>query len=112
VGDSFLLGGIMIGPRQTAKLLLRAYDLRYNEDLTWKEIAKRLGVGYYWLMGHRPATDTKPDDLPDLLNSPDPLMRVQAMRDRRIRWKVIARQMGVDDWQTLAYALYKRQKDY
>lgn len=101
-----------IGPRQTAKLLLRAYDLRYNEDLTWKEIAKRLGVGYDWLMGHRPLVDSKPDDLPDLLNSPDPITRVQAMRDRRMRWKVIARQLGVDNWQTLAHLLYKSQKNY
>lgn len=102
----------MIGPRQTAALLIRAYDLRYNENLTWKEIAKRLDVSYEWLMNRRPETDTAPAALPDLLNSPDPITRVQAMRDRRMRWKAIARQMGADNWQTLSHLLYKRQKNY
>lgn len=97
---------MIYGPRKTADLLARATWLR-AEGLIWRDVAKRLGVSYDWLKNHR----AKLPDMPTPPVAPDDLLdRVQAMRDRRVRWKAIAKELGYDKWQTLYDALQRRKR--
>jgi orotate phosphoribosyltransferase-like protein len=97
---------MIFGPRRTAELLARASSLR-AEGYYWKDIAKRLKVTYAWLEHHRAKLDAMPTPP---VASGDLLDRVQAMRDRRVRWKAIARELGYDKWQTLYDALQRRKR--
>jgi orotate phosphoribosyltransferase-like protein len=97
---------MIYGPRKTADLLARASSLR-AEGFTWRYIAKQLKVSYGWLEHQR----TKLPDMPTPPVAPDDMLdRVQAMRDRRMRWKAIANELGYDKWQTLYDALQRRKR--
>lgn len=91
--------------RKTVELTEEMLRLRNDEKLTWTEIAKRLDVTLTWLQYRREKIPGIAGRL-TLDGSAANIAMARAMRERRIPWKIIARELGVEKWQTLARAVY------
>lgn len=98
------------GPRKTASLLAQAKVIRTEEQLSWREIAERIGVEAYWLQLHkRKLEDVKTgrivaipkDDLDQTL------AKIKAMREQKATWKTIGKTLG-GDW----LKLYRSYRHY
>lgn len=98
------------GPKENAQLLAWARVLR-ADGLTWSAIAKRLGVNPRWFKRRQEALGFPPGPVGRITN-PTNMQRVQEMRDKGIRWKLIARELGVDNWHTLARKFYMSRKTH
>jgi hypothetical protein len=94
--------------RKTAELLAKAKVMRTEEQLSWPEIAGRLGVELGWLNWQKGKIEDFPkgriveipkDDMDETL------AKIKAMRDQKMTWKTIGKTLG-RDWIKL-YSAYR-----
>ncbi len=82
--------------------------LRTEERLSMPQIAKRLDLTIGWVQ-HR----LRKFDLTERISivaSAENLDRARAMRAEGKRWKTIAKELGVEKWESLARAIYVEGK--
>lgn len=82
------------GPRKTEELARRALALRAETGRAWKSIAAELGVSADWLRRHAAKFG---ETGARLVATPGNIQRAKALRATRTPWKVIARELGLDD---------------
>lgn len=98
--------------RKTAELLTKAKVMRAEEQLSWPEIAGRLGVELGWLNWQK----GKIEDFPKgrIVAIPkdgmdETLAKIKAMRDQKMTWKTIGKTLG-GDWMKL-YRSYRHHTE-
>lgn len=80
-----------------AELLARAVELRTEPKMTWAKVAAVLGVKPTWLKNNLDAAGliARAPRRP-LSVTPEKAKAAIAMREKRVRWKVIARELDVN----------------
>jgi len=97
------------GPRKTKELAAQAVKLQSDTGMAWSDVAKQLGVTYPWLMWHTPAAGRVVGDRkgPTLrVATAAHVERARELRERKVCWKVIGRELGLDNTESLRRALY------
>lgn len=80
-----------------AEILSSAVALRENENLSWRRIAELLGVKPTWLKVNLDAEGlVKRSMRREILITPSKTKEAISMREAKVPWKVIAKQLGVN----------------
>lgn len=96
------------GPRKTEKLLAQAKVFRSEAQLSWREIARRLGVDRDWIENHRHKLEGVEQGriLAIPKNDTDTMLaKITAMRAQKMTWKTIGAALGID-WMKL-YSMHR-----
>ena len=78
--------------------------LRTEERLSSTQIAKRLGASLPWVVYRLKKLDLSARV--SIVGSAENLERARALRAEGKPWKMVAKELGVDKWQSLARAVY------
>lgn len=109
MGSADVVGRVMkYGPITHRRMLAEALRLRKEERLSGPQIAKRLSTTIGWVRHQLNKFDMSAKL--SIVASPENLARALEMRSQGIRWKTIARELGVERWESLARAIYVKDK--
>lgn len=92
------------GPITHRKMLDQVLHLRSVEKLSAPQIAKRLKTTVGWVAYQLNKFDM--NARLSIVASRDNLARAAQLREQGVRWKRIAKELGVERWQSLARAHY------
>lgn len=92
------------GPITHKRMLDQVLRLRAEEKLSAPQIAKRLGTTVGWVAYQLNKFDM--NERISIVGSRDNLAKAAEMRAAGVRWKVIAKELGVERWESLARAHY------
>jgi transcriptional regulator with XRE-family HTH domain len=92
------------GAKSTKRFTEEIYRLRTDEKLSGPQIAKRLGLSIGWV-NHKLLKLGLSKRI-SIVASRENLARAEEMRAAGIRWKTIAKELGVEKWESLARAIY------
>lgn len=92
------------GDRSTKRFTEEIYRLRTEDKLSGPKIAKRLGLTIGWV-NHKLMKLGLSKRI-SIVASRENLARAEEMRAAGIRWKTIARELGIEKWESLARAIY------
>lgn len=101
---SLLVSDMKYGARSTKRFTDEIYRLRTEEKLSGPKIAKRLGLTIGWV-NHK-LTKLGLSKRISFVGSRENMARAEQMREAGICWKTIAKELGIDKWETLARAIY------
>lgn len=78
--------------------------LRTEERLSGTQIAKRLGASLPWVVYRLKKLDLS--GRVSVVGSPENLERARTLRAEGKPWKTVAKELGVEKWESLARAVY------
>lgn len=98
------------GPKKTAEVRAEAFQM-LKGGKSWAQIAMRFSVSQSWLKDNvSKHPDYKAFRNALLKSSDENLAKARELRAQGVCWKLVAREVGVDNWQTLARAIYLQDK--
>jgi transcriptional regulator with XRE-family HTH domain len=92
------------GPTSQRRFTEEVYRLRTEEKLSGPEIADRLGLTIGWV-NHKLVKMGLSKRL-SVVGSRENLTRAAELRAAGVRWKLIAKELGIEKWESLARAVY------
>ena len=92
------------GRRSDQRFTDEVYRLRTEEKLSGPKIAKRLGLTIGWV-NHRLLKLGLSKRI-QVVGSRENLAKAGEMRKAGLRWKTIAKELGIEKWESLARAFY------
>lgn len=92
------------GPTTHRRHLDAVLHLRTEQRLSGPQIAERLNLPLTWVTYQLQKFDLNARI--SIVASSENLARAAELRAQGVRWKVIAKQLGVEKWESLARAVY------
>lgn len=92
------------GPKESVAIAAKAMEL-HKAGGSWVAIAKELGVDRSWLKHWVNKAGYPRNDKTRIKASPANLLKARGLRAQGVCWKLVGRQVGVDNWRTLQRAI-------